>query len=86
MTFFSVIFEDGVLTTLAVCYLPCSENKMSITRLKTDSPPQVCPQAYRSSQKNGVSFDLYQDLNVYVKISEAIMSIMLHFSFLTRCS
>ena len=51
MTFFSVIFEDGVLTTLAVCYLPCSANMMSITRLKTDSPPQVCPQAYRASQK-----------------------------------
>ena len=59
MTFFSVIFEDGVLTTPTVCYLPCSENKMSITRLKTDSPPQVCPQAYTERpKKNGVFFDL----------------------------
>ena len=68
MTFFSVIFEGRALTSLAVCNLPCSANMMSITCLKPDFPPQNCPY-YKTTQgvpKKGVSFDLYQDLNVYV--------------------
>ena len=54
------------------------------------SSSKLSPDIHRASQKNGASFDLYQDLNVYVcmyvKISDGFISIMPHFSFLTRCS
>ena len=68
MTFFSVIFEDGVLTTPTVCYFPCSEKRWLLRAWKLILLLKSVPRHMQSvPKKHGVSFDLYQDLNVYVK-------------------